>query len=197
MGVAATFEVGTHLDQKVVQPKLSWTSKNKNKDQKKKYQVDSDWIELLSIIRVFTPRSLNRKLYPFARTDRTICIVANDDRNPYLVFEAESPAQRDWLVTALKMTVARLASIIIVKDESMLMEFFSPYAAIMNFKEDNDEETSEDDHEEEDKFVQENSGPGSESESSSNAVEEKFDLDTNGELNLINLEPVLFNPKDL
>eukprot|EP00980_Cylindrotheca_fusiformis_P008805 scaffold1870_cov104-Cylindrotheca_fusiformis.AAC.6 len=192
LAVGATFEVGTHLDQKVVQPKLSWTAVNKNKDQKKKSQVDSDWVELLSIIRVFTPQSLNRKMYPFARTDRTICIVANDDRNPYLVFEAESTSQRDWLVTALKMTVARLASIIIVKDEKMLMEFFSPYAAIMNLKESEERERDEDGP------VCENEGPESEEdETGSDMMDENVDVDANGELNLINLSPVIFNPKDL
>lgn len=198
LAVAATFEVGTHLDQKVVQPKLSWTAVNKNKDQKKMSQVDSDWIELLSIIRVITPQKLNRKYYPFARTDRTLCIVANDDRNPYLVFEAESSSQRDWLVTALKMTVARLASIIIVKDESMLMEFFSPYAALMSLKDQGHEESE---HDKEDDILvqvnaQEDAGP-TRDEESSDEVEENVDLDTNGEMSLINLEPVLFNPKDL
>lgn len=181
VAVSATFEVGTHLDHKVVQPKLTWRSaSNKQSGSKKQFQSDSNWVELLSIIRVITPQKLNRKLYPFARTDRTLCIVANDDRNPYLVFEAENREQRDWLVTALKMTVARLASIIIVKDESMLLEFFSPYAALIALKDhDTDDEESEDDG-------------GGESN-----VKEEVELDANGELNLMEMSPVSFNPKDL
>ncbi|CAJ1935989.1 unnamed protein product [Cylindrotheca closterium] len=171
MAVSATFEVGTHLDHKVVQPKLTWNASNSNQSPAKKSQLDSNWVELLSIIRVITPNKLNRKLYPFARTDRTLCIVANDNRNPYLVFEAESQEQRDWLVTALKMTVARLASIIIIKDESMLLEFFSPYAALISLRE--QEEADEEE-----------------------SVEEDVDL-VNGDLNLMEMSPVLFNPKDL
>lgn len=187
MAVSATFEVGTHLDQKVVQPKLTWNASAASKQQPaKQSQLESNWVELLSIIRVIVPQKLNRKLYPFARTDRTLCIVANDSRNPYLVFEAASREQRDWLVTALKMTVARLASIIIIKDESMLLEFFSPYAALMSLREDEydvDEEEEEDSQEdsEEDVLMQ----------------EKELDLDANGELNLMEMSPVLFNPKDL
>jgi len=205
MAVSATFEVGTHLDQKVVQPKLTWNacgnsgssaSNKKMQGPAKRSQLDSNWVELLSIIRVITPTKLNRKLYPFARTDRTLCIVANDHRNPYLVFEAETPEQRDWLVTALKMTVARLASIIIIKDESMLLEFFSPYAALLSLREDEE---------------QQHCGGGEEDDESSDEEEElqeqeslqlqenskEVGLDANGELNLMEMSPVLFNPKDL
>eukprot|EP00526_Cylindrotheca_closterium_P023946 CAMPEP_0113606934 /NCGR_PEP_ID=MMETSP0017_2-20120614/3120_1 /TAXON_ID=2856 /ORGANISM="Cylindrotheca closterium" /LENGTH=198 /DNA_ID=CAMNT_0000515513 /DNA_START=73 /DNA_END=666 /DNA_ORIENTATION=+ /assembly_acc=CAM_ASM_000147 len=198
MAVSATFEVGTHLDQKVVQPKLTWNacgSLSNNKKMQgpaKRSQLDSNWVELLSIIRVITPTKLNRKLYPFARTDRTLCIVANDHRNPYLVFEAETPEQRDWLVTALKMTVARLASIIIIKDESMLLEFFSPYAALLSLREDEE---------------QQHCGGGEEDDESSDEEEElqeqeslqlqenskEVGLDANGELNLMEMSPVLFN----
>lgn len=182
MQVSATFEVGTHLDHKVVQPKLTWNACH-SKGPAKKSQLESDWVELLSIIRVITPQTLNRKLYPFARTDRTLCIVANDHRNPYLVFEAKSQEQRDWLVTALKMTVARLASIIIIKDEAMLLEFFSPYAALLSLKEqeEGEEEEEEQTDDEEDLALQ----------------EKNVDLDTNGELSLMATSPVLFNPKDL
>jgi len=181
MAVSATFEVGTHLDQKVVQPKLTWNASAASKQQPaKQSQLESNWVELLSIIRVIVPQKLNRKLYPFARTDRTLCIVANDSRHPYLVFEAASREQRDWLVTALKMTVARLASIIIIKDESMLLEFFSPYAALMSLRED-EYDVDEEEDSEEDILMQ----------------EKELDLDANGELNLMEMSPVLFNPKDL
>lgn len=181
MAVSATFEVGTHLDHKVVQPKLTWNPSNKQQP-KKQSQAESNWVELLSIIRVIVPQKLNRELYPFARTDRTLCIVANDNRNPYLVFEAESKEQRDWLVTALKMTVARLASIIIIKDESMLLEFFSPYAALLSLREHETDDEDEEDLSEEDHLMQDKDALG---------------LDANGELNLIEMSPVLFNPKDL
>ncbi|KAL3928759.1 MAG: hypothetical protein SGBAC_012511 [Bacillariaceae sp.] len=190
MQVSATFEVGTHLDHKVVQPKLTWNACH-SKGPAKKSQLESDWVELLSIIRVIAPQTLNRKLYPFARTDRTLCIVANDHRNPYLVFEAKSREHRDWLVTALKMTVARLASIIIIKDEAMLLEFFSPYAALLSLKEQEREEENEheDDQEEQEEHTDDEEDLG--------LQDKDVDLDTNGELSLMAMSPVLFNPKDL
>jgi hypothetical protein len=89
---------------------------------------------------------LNRELYPFARLDRTCVVSTNDERFPYLVFETSSPRERDWLVTALKMIVARLASIIIVRDEARLLEFFSPYSAIMSLADGDGDEDLEDTH---------------------------------------------------
>ena len=130
------FEVGAHLDQLVIQPKFTWSPAYEGElQQRRKFRLSGGQphsVELLSIIRVVKPKKLDRNLYPFARLDRTVCVSTNDERFPYLVFEASSPRQRDWLVTALKMIVARLASIIIVRDEARLMEFFSPYAALMS-----------------------------------------------------------------
>ena len=89
-------------------------------------------VELLSIIRVNKPACLDRTKYPFCRLDRTLCITTNDTDHPFVVLEASSPSERDRLVTALKLIVARLASIIIVRNEEMLMEFFSPYSALLH-----------------------------------------------------------------
>lgn len=133
--VTAAFEVGAHLDQMVVQPKFTWSQSYQPDLQKKRVSVSStepNSIDLLSIIRVLKPKKLDRTLYPFARLERTLCITTNDERYPYLVFECPSPPEREWLVTSLKMVVARLASIIIVRDEAMLLEFFSPYAALFS-----------------------------------------------------------------
>lgn len=118
-----------------MQPKFTWSQTFEPHLPRRKIQLsgrEPDAIELLSIIRVVKPTKLNRNLYPFARLDRTCCITTNDEEFPYLVFEAASTRERDWLVNAMKMIVARLASIIIVRDEAMLLEFFTPYAALMH-----------------------------------------------------------------
>jgi hypothetical protein len=123
----------------VVQPKFTWSPSYEPHLPRRRIQLsgtEPDAIELLSIIRVVTPTHLNRNLYPFARLDRTCCITTNNEAFPYLVFEAPSTRERDWLVHALKMIVARLASIIIVRDETMLLEFFTPYAALMHLDDD-------------------------------------------------------------
>jgi hypothetical protein len=146
LAVTGAFEVGAHLDQLVVQPKFTWSPAYEANLENRKFHLsggEPDSIELLSIVRVVCPHSLDRKLYPFARIDRSCCISTNDEKFPFLVFEAKSTPERDWLVTSLKMIVARLASIIIVRDEAMLQEFFSPYSALMSLA---DREVEEEDY---------------------------------------------------
>lgn len=154
MAVHGVFEVGAHLEHMVVQPKFTWSPViqpdllGKRRLALSGSQPNS--VELLSIIRVNKPSAattgaiavddnvctVDRNVYPFPRLDRTVCITTNDRQHPHLVLEAPSPAERDWLVVALKLIVARLASIIIVRDEEMLLEFFSPYAALMQLEPD-------------------------------------------------------------
>ena len=120
----------------MVQPKFTWSPTYEPNLVKRKIRLsgdEPDHIELLSIVRVTEPEELDRSLFPFARLNRTCCIQTNDERYPYLVFEASSTEERDWLVKALKAIVARLASIIIMRDENMLMEFFSPFSALASF----------------------------------------------------------------
>lgn len=146
VAVTGAFEVGAHLDNLVVQPKFTWSPTNEPNLQKRKIRLsgrEPDSIELLSIVRVTTSIQLDRTLYPFARLDRTCCITTNDERYPNLIFEAGSERERDWLVTALKIIVARLASIIIVRDENMLLEFFSPYSALTSLADGDYEEDHE------------------------------------------------------
>jgi hypothetical protein len=149
MAVTCTFEVGAHLDQVVVQPKFTWSPTHEPHLDQRKIRLsggEPHSIELLSIIRVIQPQRLNRQLYPFARLDRTLCITTNDESFEYLVLEAESTRARDWLVNALKMIVARLASIIIVRDEAMLLEFFTPFAGLMHLEEEQALEQHRRDH---------------------------------------------------
>jgi hypothetical protein len=154
MAVHGVFEVGAHLEHMVVQPKFTWSPIVQPDLQDKRRIVlnesQPNSVELLSIIRVNKPNgstmstlpvddnscTIDRRLYPFARLDRTVCITTNDVLHPQLVLEAPSRAERDWLVVALKLIVARLASIIIVRDEEMLLEFFSPYSALMQLEAD-------------------------------------------------------------
>jgi len=71
-------------------------------------------------------------------------VKTNDSTYPNIVLEARSTKERDWLVFSLKLIVARLASIIITRDEEMLHEFFSPYSALIHFEEEVDIEEDED-----------------------------------------------------
>lgn len=147
INVQGAFEVGAHLDHMVVQPKFTWTpaaqphriSEDPDANHRELFLSGSapPQVELLSIIRVnkATGKQLDRNLYPYARRDRTCIVTTNDANHPTIVLEARSTQERDWLVFSLKLIVARLASIIITRDEDMLHEFFSPYSALMQLEE--------------------------------------------------------------
>lgn len=120
--ITGYFEPGSQLDNIVVFPKFVW---------RQAFQSGTNFIsrtphfiQLLAIVGVIAPSYLDRRLYPFARLDRTCCIQTHDG-NEY-VFEASCGQERDLFVTRLKVLVSRLASSVIVHDETMLKEFFSP-----------------------------------------------------------------------
>mmetsp|Transcript_54375 Transcript_54375/g.131979 ORF Transcript_54375/g.131979 Transcript_54375/m.131979 type:complete len:1235 (+) Transcript_54375:429-4133(+) len=148
LAVQGVFEVGAHLETAVVQPKFTWSPilQHDMHDQRKLVLSQSapHSVELLSIIRVNKPAYLDRTKYPFCRLDRTLCITTNDSDHPFVVLEASSPSERDRLVTAVKLIVARLASIIIVRNEEMLLEFFSPYSALLQLEDEDEAEESDD-----------------------------------------------------
>jgi len=160
IAVHASFEVGAHLEHLVVQPKFTWTpvvqpnltnnnehGTNNNRINRRELLLSESappQIELLSIIRVNKPPRLDRKNYPYARLDRVCCITTNDPNYPNLVLECPSEQERDWLVFSIKLIVARLASIIITRDEDMLHEFFSPYSALMQLDGEDDSEVLDD-----------------------------------------------------
>ena len=172
ISVVGAVEVGAHLEHMVVQPKFTWMpvaqphriSKDSEVNQRELFLSGSSppQIELLSIIRVNKAHhnQLDRNLYPYARADRTCIVSTNDSNHPTIVLEARSTQERDWLVFSLKLIVARLASIIITRDEDMLHEFFSPYSALMRLEEEevasqensnNEDGSEENSHVEEDK----------------------------------------------
>jgi hypothetical protein len=147
ISVVLHFEVGAHLDNNVVQPKLIWSPNNEPDLKNRKVRVscaEPESLELLSIIRVKKLSLADRKLYPFARLNSACCITATDHKQ--YVFEADSTERRDWLMDSIKLVVARLASIIIVRDEEMLVDFFSPFSGLEDFMEEAEEDTAEERH---------------------------------------------------
>lgn len=147
ISVQGAFEVGAHLENMVVQPKFAWMplaqphriEEGTESNHRELFLSGSapPQVELLSIIRVnkADAKQLDKNLYPYARRDRTCIVSTNDANHPTIVLEARSTQERDWLVFSLKLIVARLASIIITRDEDMLHEFFSPYSALMQLEE--------------------------------------------------------------
>jgi hypothetical protein len=131
--VRAWFEVGRRLGTVVVQPKLVWCptyqpQSASNEGNKRYWAMPKSLqsLDLLSMVRVLQPTRLDRDLFPYARLTRTFQIISQDHR--IFVFEASGRSECERFVTGLKLMVARLASIVIVRDETMLHEFFSPWA---------------------------------------------------------------------
>jgi hypothetical protein len=84
-------------------------------------------VEILNMIRLLPSAELDRELYPYAKLDRTFTIKLVNEPDS-LVFEASTTAERDWFVHGLKLVVARLASMVIVGDDQMFLEFFTPWS---------------------------------------------------------------------
>lgn len=145
ISVALHFEVGAHLDHTVVvQPKLLWSPTYEPDLASRNLRLscaEPESLELLSIIRVQKLSKSDRKLYPFARLNNACCVTTTDQKR--YVFEAESSKQRDWVMDSIKLVVARLASIIIVRDEDMLIDFFSPYSGLEEFMQEAEEDKDE------------------------------------------------------
>ena len=129
VSVQGWFEMGSRLQSKVVHPKFMWRETYQPELNHRKLGMSCrtpNSIDLLSIVRVLKPETLDRDKYPFAKINSSFSILSNsNDRH---LFEAASPKDRDWFVHGLKLVVARLASMIIVGDEHMFVEFFSPWA---------------------------------------------------------------------
>ena len=127
--VEGWFEMGSQLQSKVVHPKFMWRESYQPALIHRKLGKSCrtpDSIDLLSVVRILKPESLDRVEYPFAKTNCSFSIFTHS--NERHVFEAPSPEDRDWFVYGLKFVVARLASMIIVGDSQMFVEFFSPWA---------------------------------------------------------------------
>ena len=130
VSVEGWFEMGSRLYNAVIQPKFMWhETYQPNLLNHKRLGMSCrvpHSLDLLNIIRILKPTSLDRYVYPFAKLDRTFTILSHT--NEQFVFEASNTEERDWLVHGLKLVVARLASMIIVGDDHMFVEFFSPWA---------------------------------------------------------------------
>lgn len=129
--VNAYLEMGQCLKSLLVQPKFMWRSNTQRKQAvgKKRLECVSfpnpTGIELLNIIRIIAPASIDKSVHPFVKVEHCF-IICNSLDEEYL-FETATMAERDRLVFSLKLLVARLASMIIVGDKDVFDQFFTPW----------------------------------------------------------------------
>lgn len=118
-------ECGVYLnDGSFLLPKLTWLPAHEQNLESRVLNVSDNIpgsIELLDVCRVRECESIDRTLHPFAHVDRSFIIQTQSGR--YL-FEAQSKQERGRVVNGLKLVIARLASLLMLKDLRAVDEFF-------------------------------------------------------------------------
>lgn len=118
-------ESGVYLmDGTFLLPKLTWLPLHESNLDSRSLNVSNDSpgsLDLLDVCRVIECSVINRQLHPFAHTDRSFIIQTQNGR--YL-FEAQSKQERGRVVNGLKLVIARLASLLMLRDLRAVDEFF-------------------------------------------------------------------------
>eukprot|EP00547_Thalassionema_nitzschioides_P008555 CAMPEP_0194225218 /NCGR_PEP_ID=MMETSP0156-20130528/39082_1 /TAXON_ID=33649 /ORGANISM="Thalassionema nitzschioides, Strain L26-B" /LENGTH=645 /DNA_ID=CAMNT_0038957083 /DNA_START=581 /DNA_END=2518 /DNA_ORIENTATION=+ len=124
--VQAWIERGTYLmNQNYVQPKFMWKAAFEGElASKRKINLDIEKFGLLEIARIDgSPKDIDRSIFPFAH--KPSCFVIKTKTN-YFLFQAQSATEQAHIVFGLKLVVARLASLLIVRHMAAVEEFFEP-----------------------------------------------------------------------
>lgn len=127
--VQAWIERGTYLlNQNFVQPKFMWKPVHEAQlASRRKINLKVEKFDLLEIARIeCDPALIDQSIYPLAH--KPSCFVIKTKSSRYL-FQAPSVEERAHVVFGLKLTVARLASLLICRDMSAVEEFFEPTEA--------------------------------------------------------------------
>jgi hypothetical protein len=119
-------EAGVYLvDGSFLLPKLTWV-KAMDTGSKQLSKVEPKAIELLDICRIRAPSQIDRRCHPFADAKKSFALETQTD---LYMFAAQSTEERDRIVYGLKLVIARLASLLMLRDIRAAEEFFG---AIVN-----------------------------------------------------------------
>ena len=125
--VIAWIERGTYLStQAFVQPKFMWRNAKEMNLEARRLNIASESperVDLLEIARVQDAPTIDRQMYPFANKRR--CFLIETQQITHL-FEAPSVRDKKRIVFGLKLTISRLASLIMIRDSRAVEEFFEP-----------------------------------------------------------------------
>eukprot|EP00339_Tiarina_fusa_P000837 CAMPEP_0116996638 /NCGR_PEP_ID=MMETSP0472-20121206/379_1 /TAXON_ID=693140 ORGANISM="Tiarina fusus, Strain LIS" /NCGR_SAMPLE_ID=MMETSP0472 /ASSEMBLY_ACC=CAM_ASM_000603 /LENGTH=908 /DNA_ID=CAMNT_0004695329 /DNA_START=261 /DNA_END=2987 /DNA_ORIENTATION=- len=123
--VKARIESGVYLiDGTFLLPKLAWIPLHEDELQAKQLNIGKEMpesLDLLDVCRVRECDEINRELHPFARTERSFIVQTQSGLH---LFETESKQERNRLVVGLKLVIARLASLLMLRDLRAVDEFF-------------------------------------------------------------------------
>lgn len=125
--VKAWIENGTCLiDGTFLMPKLTWKPAHERNLEAKLLNISlrgPESLDLLDICRIHAARVVNRKQHPFASARRSFVIETQEE---VFLFETQTMEERNRLICGLKLVVARLASLLMMRDNRVIEEFFAP-----------------------------------------------------------------------
>ena len=125
--VRVWIESGVYLaDGTFILPKLSWmrASVDQKVDRKPKYPQQNkvlQAVDLLDICRICPTETIDRERHPFPSASKSFYVETGTE---LFMFEAQNSVERDRIVYGLKLVVARLASLLMLRDARAADEFF-------------------------------------------------------------------------
>ncbi|GKY97621.1 hypothetical protein MPSEU_000720500 [Mayamaea pseudoterrestris] len=115
------------IDGTFILPKLSWMKyESQSATKRRTEQTDPQKLDLLDICRIHTADTIDRQRHPFAVARRSFLIETQSDT---LVFEAQTPDECERIVFGMKLVIARLASLLMLRDGRAAEEFFGAISA--------------------------------------------------------------------
>lgn len=108
-------------------PKLSWTKavdldRNETSPSRRRLlPTEPMKLDLLDICRIRASETIDRRRHPFATARKSFSVETQSD---IYLFEAQSQGECERIVYGLKLVVARLASLLMLRDIRAAEEFF-------------------------------------------------------------------------
>lgn len=125
--VKVWIESGVYLvDGTFILPKLTWikAADERKSGSSRKYKQQQDPLQkfdLLEVCRICASETIDRKQHPFASVSKSFFIETGSET---FLMETHTTEERDRIVYGLKLVVARLASLLMLRDMRAANEFF-------------------------------------------------------------------------
>lgn len=128
--VKAWIESGVYLiDGTFLLPKFTMIratdASNLASEKAQQKQNSLEKFDLLDVCRIFVPEMIDRSCYPYPHMSRSFIIETG---TAHFMLEAQSTEDRDRIVYGLKLLIARLASLLMLRDMRAASEFFGATA---------------------------------------------------------------------
>jgi hypothetical protein len=125
-------ESGVYLvDGSFLLPRLSWSVAYENNLASRRLNVSNtepEQIDLLDVCRIRVTEKIDRKLHPFADARKSFVIETQEE---VYMFEAQTADERNRIVYGYKLVIARLASLLMLRDSRAVEEFFGSASAMV------------------------------------------------------------------